>query len=331
MVFVVVLGEYKKSLFKTSKESLNSLTISAMREKTYPGSEIKIEQVLEVGDAYNSYIVSYKSDGLKIHGLLTIPNPSASSGQVKPKGGWPAIIFNHGYIPPEVYQTTERYVNYVDAFARSGYVVLKPDYRGNGASEGTPENAYYSEAYTTDVLNAVASIKKLKAPMNGQALIVNPEKIGMWGHSMGGNVTLRSLVVSKDIKAGIIWAGVVGSYDEIMNKWTRKVPFVLSIKEVSAKNDLIKKYGTPKKNPDFWNSVDPTSSLSYIQTPIQIHHAQDDEEVPLIFSISLKNRLISAGKNVQLYVYPDGDHNIGEPNFDLAMQRSIAFFDKYLK
>ena len=47
----------------------------------------------------------------------------------------PVIIFNHGYIPPDVYRTTERYVAYVDLIARSGYIVLRSDYRGHDRSE----------------------------------------------------------------------------------------------------------------------------------------------------------------------------------------------------
>jgi hypothetical protein len=42
----------------------------------------------------------------------------------KPATGWPAITFNHGFIEPDVYRTTECYVAYVDGLARSGYIVL---------------------------------------------------------------------------------------------------------------------------------------------------------------------------------------------------------------
>lgn len=53
---------------------------------------------------YDRYVVSYQSEGLKIYALLTIPRDS------KPPTGYLAIVFNHGYIPPDVYRTTERYV-----------------------------------------------------------------------------------------------------------------------------------------------------------------------------------------------------------------------------
>ena len=99
-----------------------------MRARTYPGSDISIEQTLAPGSNYQRYYVSYQSDGLKIYALLTVPNGA------KPASGWPVIVFNHGFIPPTLYRTTERYIAYVDAFARSGYIVLRSDYRGHDKS-----------------------------------------------------------------------------------------------------------------------------------------------------------------------------------------------------
>src|ERR1700704_7134802 len=134
-----------------AQQTLPPLAILAMRQRNYPGSDLVIERTLAAGSNYHQYVASYQSDGLKIFALLTVPNGA------KPATGWPVIIFNHGYIPPTVYRTTERYIAYVDPFRRNGYVVFKPDYRGNGSSEGQPEGAYYSPAYAIDDLNALAS------------------------------------------------------------------------------------------------------------------------------------------------------------------------------
>jgi dipeptidyl aminopeptidase/acylaminoacyl peptidase len=306
---------------KQQTQNLNPLSIAAMRAKDYPGSAITIEQNLLDRGTYHQYIVSYKSEGLKIYALLTVP-----IGQ-KPKNGWPTIIFNHGYIPPQEYRTTERYIAYVEAFARSGYIVLKPDYRGNGSSEGSPEGAYYSPAYATDVLNALSSMKKYKD--------TNPNKIGMWGHSMGGNITLRDLVVNtKDIKAAVIWGGVVGSYNDLLNNWQRRVTYQPPQNEmalrINGRQALTSKYGTPLQNPDFWNSLDPTHFISDITAPIQLDVGGADEEVPPAFSQNLYNNLKKAGKNVEIYIYPGSDHNISQ-SLNLALQRSVDFFNKYLK
>lgn len=311
----------EKNLSKTPYADI-PLSIAAMRGKTYPGSDLTIEETLTPGSNYSQYIASYQSEGLKIYGLLTVPNSD------KPKNGWPVIIFNHGYIPPDQYRTTERYIAYVAAFARNGYIVFKPDYRGHGNSEGTPEGAYYSSAYATDVLNALTTMKRYKD--------ADPDRIGMWGHSMGGNIILRDIIVdTKDIKAAVIWGGVVGSYDDLMNNWQRRVPFRPSQRELALRNNyrqkLIQKYGTPESNPSFWNAIDPTAFVSELNTPVQLHTGGSDEEVPVAFSVSLKDKLEKAGKTVEYYNYPGGDHNISSPNFEIAMQRSIEFFDKYLK
>lgn len=300
----------------------NPLMITAMRQGLYPGSDLKIEETPSPGSNYNQYIASYQSDGLKINGLLTVPNSD------KPKNGYPVIIFNHGYIPPESYKTTERYVAYVAAFARNGYIVFKPDYRGNGSSEGSPEGAYYSPAYAVDVLNALASLKRYPD--------ADPNKIGMWGHSMGGNIILRDLVVdTKDIKAAVIWGGVVGSYADLMNNWQRRVRYQPSSRELALRNNyrnrLTAAYGTSDTNPEFWRLVDPTNYLADIETPIQLHTGGSDEEVPVAFSVSLKDKLEKLGKTVEYYNYPGGGHNISSPNFEIAIKRSLDFFDKYLK
>lgn len=297
------------------------LMIEQMRKATYPGSEITIEDELAVGSNYKRYLVNYLSDGLKIHALLTVPNTQP------PTGGFPAVIFNHGYIPPEEYRTTERYVAYVDGFARNGYVVLKPDYRGHGSSEGSPEGAYYSPAYTRDVLNALASLKNYES--------VNPEKIGMWGHSMGGHITLRSMVISGDIKAGVIWAGVVASYEDMANNWRRRITWSPSQRENMARRpsraELIEEFGTFEENPSFWEAISPIFFVDDISGPIQIHHGTNDESVPWEFSQSLKDALEAKDKTVEYYSYEGADHNLSGSAFTPAITRSVEFFDKYLK
>lgn len=312
--------------FIAEGQSLNPLTIEALRKTSYPGSKIKMEETLTAGNNYSQYIVSYISDGNKIFALMTVPSgdPSAGSGQVKPKNGWPVIIFNHGYIPPAEYRTAERYITYVDGFARNGYIVFKSDYRGHGDSEGAAGGAYGSSNYTIDVLNALASMRKFKD--------ADPKRIGMWGHSMGGYITLRSMVVDKDIKAGVIWAGVVASYPDIVYNWKRSTftPQPLPSGAKRWRDMLVSTYGTPEKNPEFWNSISANSYLKDISGPLQLHHGTSDASVPVEFSKKLEKQMKDAGKQVQLFTYEGDDHNLAN-NFNLAEQRSIDFFNKYLK
>jgi len=294
------------------------MSILAMRQKEYPGSDITIEQELEPGANYRRYIASYRSEGLKIYALLTVPE-----GEM-PQTGWPAIVFNHGYIPPKQYRTTERYIAYVDWLARSGYIIFRIDYRGNGNSEGEASGAYGNPGYTTDVLNAVASLKYFSQ--------VDATRIGMWGHSMGGYLTLRAMVISPDIKAGVIWAGVVGSYPDLINRWRHRGGANPTPPPGARRwrNDWIEQFGTPEENPNFWSSISANSYLADISGPIQLHHGTADEEVPLEFSQTLYEQLQEAGKVAEFYTYEGENHNLSN-YFSTAMTRTIEFFDRYLK
>lgn len=299
---------------------LHPLSIEYLRQQSYPGSELVIEQTLAPGSNYDRYYASYDSEGLKQYGLLTLPR-----GQ-RPESGWPVIIFNHGYIPPNEYRTTERYVAYVDGFARSGYIVFRPDYRGHDRSEGSPTGAYGSPDYVIDVLNAVASLKQYPD--------ADPQRVGMWGHSMGGWITLRAMVTDPDIQAGVIWGGVVGAYEDLLTGWRRgnrpaPTPDPNSTRG-RWRNSLTSQYGSPESNPEFWRALSANYFLDDLSGPIQLHHTTGDESVPVEFSQILYEQGLDAGMPIELVTYPGDNHNISG-NFNSAMSQSVAFFDRWLK
>ncbi len=298
------------------------LSIAALREQEYPGSDLVVEQTLAPGGNYSRQIVSYRSEGLKINSLLTVPRGT------RPPSGWPVVVFNHGFIPPAQYRSTEYYVAYVDAFARNGYIVLMSDYRGHGSSEGPARGGYGSPDYVVDVMNALASIRRWPD--------ADPGRVGMWGHSMGGYITLRAMVATPDIKAGVIWGGVVGSYTDIVFNWGRSPttsappPAGVPPPATNWRSQLLRQYGTPEDNPGFWASISANTYLQDISGPLQLHHGAADATVPLRMSQTLERQVRDAGGSVELYVYPGDDHNISR-SLGQALARSVAFLDRYVK
>lgn len=316
---VQVLVEHKTNTSKSVRSS-SPLAIAVMRQQSFPASVITIEQTLEPGSNYTRYVVSYMSDGLKIYGLLTVP-----IGQ-KPAGGWPVILFNHGYIPPNSYSTIYSYAIMVDPLARAGYIVFKPDYRGNGNSQGSPTQSYITPDYVTDSMNALEAIKEYKD--------ANPNKIGVFGHSMGGNITLHELVMSHAFKAADIAAGVVGNESDLITWWNQR----FATNSIVG-NDLdtyyiiqqmVKRYGTPKSDPSYWNTIDPPLFISFISEPVQIQVGTSDEDVPVNFSSSLANLLKKNNKEVTYLTYPGADHNLA-PDTAAAMAQTVDFFNTYIK
>jgi len=305
----------------TPTATLHPMNILAARQTPYPGSVITIEETLEPGANYSRYMAWYESEGLRIYGLLTVPD-----GEL-PASGWPAIVFNHGYIPPDQYRSTERYIAYVDNLARSGYIVYRIDYRGHDRSDGQATGAYGNPGYLVDVLNAVASLKAFP--------LADPARIGMWGHSLGGYLTLRAMVISPDIRAGVIWAGVVGSYPDLICCWRRPTPGV----PTSTPNPNFRSgwrsswqeiYGSPEENPEFWMGISANGFLNDLSGPVQLHHGTEDTEVPIQFSRNLYQQILDAGMLGEYYEYPGDNHNLSN-YFSLVMTRTLEFFDRYLQ
>jgi fermentation-respiration switch protein FrsA (DUF1100 family) len=300
---------------RAGPDGLHPLTIDYLRRRQYPGSVLTFEQALSPGPTYSRALVAYQSEGLKIRALLAVPNGPL------PATGWPVVILNHGYVPPALYRPTGEYEPYLDAFARHGYLVLQPGLRGHGDSEGTARGAYGDPGYVIDVLNALASIRQLPG--------ADPQRIGMWGHSMGGYLTLRAMVVSGEVEAGVIWAGVVGSYADMLSLWDSRAA-ALPPQAQRWHDALVARFGTPGDNPTFWAAISANSYLADLSGPVQIHHGTADAVVPPELSAQLYVQLQAARKPAEYYVYPGDDHNLSA-SFDLAMARALAFMDTYVK
>jgi dipeptidyl aminopeptidase/acylaminoacyl peptidase len=154
---------------------------------------------------------------------------------------------------------------------------------------------------------------------------------------MGGSITLRAMVVTDDIKAGVIWAGVVATYEEIFEarpRWVGGRPTSTPDPDATAAPEAepegLFAYGTFDENPEFWASIDPVSYLADLSGPVQLHHGTADQSVPVAFSENLYARLQEAAQTAELYLYEGDDHNISA-GLTTAAQRSLEFFDLYVK
>ncbi len=295
------------------------MTIPYLRSREYNGRLGEKDVISNSGD-YTAYLTSYTSDSLKVNGLLTIP-----TGE-QPKDGWPAIVFVHGYIPPTLYQTNgEAYASYIDYLASNGFVVFKIDLRGHGDSEGEPGGGYYGSDYVVDALNAYAALQHTD--------YVNPNKIGMWGHSMAGNILMRSFAAKPEIPAIVIWAGAVYSYLDqrkygIQDNSYR--PPEIASQQQNRRQELFDKVGSPSAQSIFWRQVAPVTYLNDLKGAIEIHHAVDDSVVNIGYSRDLTALLDKTTVVHELFEYPSGGHNISGVSFNQAMQRTVDFFKKYL-
>jgi len=294
------------------------LTIPYLRNRMYVSSLRNLQKVSETS-SYTSYVAQYDSDSLTIYGLLTIPKSE------KPQAGWPAVVFVHGYIAPRSYQTQVNYASYVDYLAKNGLIVFKPDLRGHGNSQGEAGGTYYSADYVVDVLNARAALES--------NAMVNPKGIGLWGHSMAGNITFRAAAVRPEIPAVVIWAGAVYTYTDFSEysiSDNSYQPSQVGEQNRRRRQELFDLYGAFNPTNQFWQQIVATNYLSDFKSAVAVHHAKDDPVVSINYSRNLMQLLEQTAVPHMLYEYTSGGHNITGVSFITAMQRSVDFFKQHL-
>lgn len=320
------------------------LTVPYLRQQTYASQLEDLNQIAQ-NINYTSYETSYVSQGLKINGILTVPTGKP------PDGGWPAIVFVHGYIPPKQYNRQQDYVAYVDELAKSGFVIFKIDLRGNEDSQGDPSGAYYSSGYVTDTLNAYAALQvnafatpsAIPSPTSvtrnstvsvQPSVVINPNKIGLFGHSMAGNIVMRAWAVKPDIPVVVIWSGAGYTYEDLAKYKlhdTSYQPISSDSAALRSRQKIIKLYGDPDLKKSFWHDIAPVSYLSDLKGAIQIDQAQDDTVVSIDYNRDLMKLFDKTSVPHVMYEYPTGGHNITGVSFNQAMQHTVEFYKKYLE
>ena len=166
------------------------LSIAALRLRRFPPSEIRLHTVAERHAAFTSYLMSYASDELRVTGMATIPTGP---------GPFPVVLLNHGYVLPSQYATGEGTRVMAYALAHRGYLTLATDYRGLGGSEDdTRFNLGARLEFVIDVLNLASAAQELPE--------ARPGLIGVWGHSLGGELAVRAAAVNPWIGPVALWA-----------------------------------------------------------------------------------------------------------------------------
>jgi len=271
--------------------------IKGMRARRYQGSQVSIHGLFGQSPKYTTYLVFYVSEGLRISGMMNVP---------KGRGLFPVIILCHGYIHTDKYATGNGTWREADYLANHGYVTIAPDYRGYAASDRGA--SFYHIGYAQDVLNLIASLKTVEK--------ADPRRIGLWGHSMGGAVALKASVVSKNVDAVAVFGSVHA--DERVN-------FTYGMGDGS-----VAWFGTPKTNRLGYRRVSPINYLD-LGPPLSIHHGTGDTIIPYQWSEDLFKAAQKQGASAELYLYPGAEHTLLGEDWGQAMERTAAFFDKYVK
>ena len=178
---------------KITEKPLEKYTIENLAKNTIEASRIEIGGVLTDAQDFTSHVFYFYVNGKKVSGLLNVP---------KAQGTYSVIVMFRGYVDQEIYTTGVGTAHAGEVFAKEGFVSLAPDFLGYGESDNPFENAI-EERFQTYItaLTLLASVENLNEVLeSGQiAARIDPQKVGIWGHSNGGQIALTILEHAREL------------------------------------------------------------------------------------------------------------------------------------
>ncbi|MEX0706675.1 MAG: alpha/beta fold hydrolase [Woeseia sp.] len=319
VLLVIVSGAFGKPAPKSIVELANEARTVELRE---------IRRI-EGGPGFDARLYQYESAGLKVHTMIAWPD------RPMPKRGFPILVFNHGHHPdPPNYGISadgrnwrpgDYYRRIPELYAAEGFAVVIPDYRGHNTSEGLEftEGLLESAYYTEDVLNLLAGLPAVDG--------LDADRVFVLGHSMGGDVTLRTLLATGNVTAASLWSSVGGDvwnqayyysrYDDPPGPDGSAIETSVIERLRAQLSDLDGEFDT--------DSIDSYRFLGRLQAPVIIHHAVGDRSAAYEWSKRLAGQLAARGKRYEFWSYDSEDHLFKGCDLSLAVERDVKWFRRF--
>ena len=298
----------------------------------------------------------FESDGARIYGTLTLPNPSEKS---------PACLFIGGSFPqtrdgnldnlqtdwfPTPLPERNLFRDEAKILSHLGIATFRYDKRGCGQSEG--------DFNTTSLFDLVADARMAWQWLRGLPEI-DPERIGVLGQSEGAVIALMLAAQGPHICFYIWQGGIYNNLEQIL-KWQAEAFFQGDRAKIdNFKQNVPLMYWTYKQIDDMFASTKrsenffpigdenwsknlylknlkehfdnpPSALVNKVKCPVLILHGEMDRNTSPKEALLMQQALLKAGnKNVTAHIFPGLDHSfrrLGEPDEDFvtAMNRPLA-------
>lgn len=288
-----------------SFSAYDQYTIPALRQRQYGGGFFTQLNTVGKHEKFTRYLIQYPSDGLIIAGYVNVPEG---------KGPFPVIIMLHGYSDPDKYQTLDYITDAADVLTLDGYIVVHPNYRNfMPSSRG---DALFRAGYAVDVLNLISLIRE-NTGKSGLFQKAKPDRIGLWAHSLGGEIALRVGVISPYVKAIMLYAPMSGDEKKNSQLMANFQQSIYTQKELLASDEDFK-------------LISPSNYYKFITAAIQVHHGDSDSIIPVEWSIDTCKALRDAERDVECYFYEGAEHTFVSRYFKDMGNRVNRFFETYL-
>jgi len=231
------------------------------------------------------------------------------------KRGGPGVVFVHGagYLQNvDRWWSTGYYHEYMfdHLLMERGFTIIDVDYRGSAGYGRDWRTAVYQHMGGKDLDDIVDAAKYLASEQG-----VDPKKIGLYGGSYGGFITLMAMFTQPDIFAAGAALRPVSDWAIYNHGYTANI------------------LNTPQADAEAYRRSSPIFFADGLKGALLICHGMVDNNVEFTDTVRLVERLIELRKeNWQLAVYPVESHGFIQPtSWADEYKRILALFEKNLK
>ena len=247
-------------------------------------------------------------------GKVTVPATLMVSKTIDRTKKNPALVWIHGSGSDQNFLgwhpgSYRMYYSLCQYLAQQGYVILTPDYRGSSGFSRDWSTGVHMGIGVNDTADVAAGADYLKT-----LDYVDPNRIGVFGLSYGGFLTLQAMTVDPTLwRAGVNVAGVVD--------WA-----------TYGAGYTTPRLGTPVQNPEIYRISAPILHMDKLERPLLVLHGTNDRNVSFADSLRLFDVLIKLGKPFESQIYP-GEIHFFRRDIVLrdAWKRIEDFFDRTVK
>jgi len=221
---------------------------------------------------------------------------------------YPVFLFTYG--GPHSQRVTRQWGNLFNQYmAQQGFVVFVLDNRGSSRRERAFTDVIYGNLGAHEVEDQLTGIDWL-----AQQSFVDPKRVGVFGWSYGGFMTLRLLEAGSDKIAMGVAVAPVTDWSLYDTHYTEQF--------VGA---------TPQSDPAAYERSGVFAHLDGLKSPLLLVHGMADDNVLFTNSTRLIDALVNRNVKFELMTYPGAKHGISSR----AGQRHVyglieAFFKKSL-
>jgi dipeptidyl aminopeptidase/acylaminoacyl peptidase len=257
-------------------------------------------------------IVTYKArDGQMVYARLYTPEMIGAKRDPR----HPAVLFIHGagYLQFALKYWSDTYYRehmFNHLLASKGYVVLAPDYRASSGYGRDWRTGIYRHMGGKDLDDVVDGAKFLVA-----AEKVNPNRIGIYGGSYGGFMTLMAMFTTPDVFAAGAALRPVTDWAHYNNAYTAPI------------------LGLPQTDLEAYKRSSPISFAEGLKGQLLICHGIVDTNVFYQDTVRLMQRLIELRKETwSVAPYPVENHSFTEEtSWADEYKRIYKLFEEYLR